>query len=176
MSKVYKILMLLIKQSPIFSLPYLRNIRWGIYRRFYNAEKLFVDEGVTIVKAHNNSGAFFKCGKNVHIGKNVYIDISGGVEIIGDMSISEGVKIYTHNHSVNGKYKNWKNNETVFSNILIEKNSWIGADSIILPNVKFIAEGSIIAAGSVLTKDTEPYYIYAGNPAQKISKRRVDEK
>lgn len=37
----------------------------------------------------------------------------------------------------------------------------------ILPNVR-IGRGSVVGAGSVVTKDIEPYSIYAGVPAKKI--------
>ena len=47
---------------------------------------------------------------------------------------------------------------------------WIGYGAIIMSGVN-IANGSIIAAGSVVTKDTEPYSIYAGIPAKKIKDR-----
>jgi acetyltransferase-like isoleucine patch superfamily enzyme len=34
-----------------------------------------------------------------------------------------------------------------------------------------IGNGCIIAAGSIVTKDLEPYWIYAGSPARKLKKR-----
>jgi serine acetyltransferase len=51
---------------------------------------------------------------------------------------------------------------------------WIGLGSIILSGVK-VGTGSIIAAGSVVTKDVEPYTIVAGNPAKLIRKRFSNE-
>ena len=51
---------------------------------------------------------------------------------------------------------------------------WIGYGAIIMSGVK-IANGSIIAAGSVVTHDTEPYSIYAGIPAKKIKDRFNDK-
>lgn len=52
----------------------------------------------------------------------------------------------------------------------IGSDCWIGAFSIIMCGVK-IGDGSIIAAGSVVTKDVEPYSIYGGIPAHKIKER-----
>ena len=57
------------------------------------------------------------------------------------------------------------------NDLYIEDDVFIGAKAIILPGLK-IKNGSVIGAGSVLTKDTEPYGIYGGNPA-KFIKRRV---
>lgn len=51
---------------------------------------------------------------------------------------------------------------------------WIGANSIVLCGVT-IGDGSIIAAGSVVTKDVEPYSIYGGVPAQKLKNRFSSE-
>lgn len=47
---------------------------------------------------------------------------------------------------------------------------WLGAHSIINCGVT-IADGCIIAAGAVVTKDTEPYGIYGGVPAKRIRNR-----
>lgn len=52
---------------------------------------------------------------------------------------------------------------------------WIGEWVIILPNVKKIGNGAIIGAGSIVTKDIEPYSIVAGNPAKKIGSRFNEE-
>ncbi len=54
--------------------------------------------------------------------------------------------------------------------IIIEDDVWVGYGSIILSGVK-IGTGSIIAAGSVVTKNVEPFSIYAGVPAKKIRDR-----
>ncbi len=48
---------------------------------------------------------------------------------------------------------------------------WIGANAIILPGVMSVGSGSVIGAGSVVTKDVEPYTIVAGNPARVIGRR-----
>ena len=47
---------------------------------------------------------------------------------------------------------------------------WCGYGAIVMSGVN-IAEGTIIAAGSVVTHDTEAYSIYAGVPAKKIRDR-----
>jgi len=136
---------------------------------------MYVGNRVTIVTAHKGGDAYFKCLPDVNIGQDVYIDYSGGVQLDGCIAISDGAKIFTHNHSVNDGHKNWKLNPIKFSNLKIEKYVWIGANSLILASVNLIAEGSIIAAGAVLTKNTESYGIYAGNPAHKIADRRINE-
>jgi acetyltransferase-like isoleucine patch superfamily enzyme len=54
--------------------------------------------------------------------------------------------------------------------VVIEDDVWVGAGSIILAGVK-IGKGAIIAAGSVVNNDVEPYTIVGGVPA-KLLKRR----
>ena len=54
-----------------------------------------------------------------------------------------------------------------YSYVIIKDDVWIGANVKILPGV-IIGEGSVIAAGAVVTKDVEPYSLYGGVPAKKI--------
>lgn len=54
--------------------------------------------------------------------------------------------------------------------VIINDDVWIVANVTILKGVK-IGEGSVIAAGSVVTKDVEPYCIYGGVPAKKLKHR-----
>lgn len=58
--------------------------------------------------------------------------------------------------------------------IIVEDDVWIGANAIILSGVR-IGQGAVVAAGSVVTQDVEPYSIVAGNPA-KFIKYRFDKK
>jgi acetyltransferase-like isoleucine patch superfamily enzyme len=54
--------------------------------------------------------------------------------------------------------------------IIIENDVWIGAKATIMSGVK-ISNGSIVASGSVVTKDVPPYSIVAGNPAKVVKMR-----
>ena len=56
----------------------------------------------------------------------------------------------------------------------IGNDVWIGNRALILQGVK-IGDGAVVGAGSVVTKDVEPYTIVAGNPAKVIRKRFDDE-
>jgi len=51
--------------------------------------------------------------------------------------------------------------------VVIGKNVWIGANSVILPGVK-IGDNAVIGAGSTITEDVPPYSVVAGNPARII--------
>jgi acetyltransferase-like isoleucine patch superfamily enzyme len=58
--------------------------------------------------------------------------------------------------------------------IIVGNDVWIGAKSTIMSGVK-IGDGSIIGAGSTVTKDVLPYSIVAGNPAKFIKLRFTEE-
>ncbi|SDH61168.1 Acetyltransferase (isoleucine patch superfamily) [Pseudobutyrivibrio sp. 49] len=58
--------------------------------------------------------------------------------------------------------------------IVVDDDVWIGQNALILSGVH-IGQGAVIAAGSVVTKDVEPYAIVAGNPARVIKKRFSNE-
>jgi maltose O-acetyltransferase len=54
--------------------------------------------------------------------------------------------------------------------VIIEDDVWIGRNAIIMPGIR-IGKGSIIGAGSVVTKDVEPFSVVGGVPAKLIKKR-----
>jgi len=56
---------------------------------------------------------------------------------------------------------------------IIEDDVWVGYGATVLCGVR-IGEGSIIGAGSLVTKDVKPYSIYAGVPARKVRDRFDD--
>lgn len=60
------------------------------------------------------------------------------------------------------------------SNLEIGHDVWIGYGTVILSGCQKIGTGAVIGAGSVVTKDIEPYGIYVGVPAKMIRKRFVD--
>jgi acetyltransferase-like isoleucine patch superfamily enzyme len=66
---------------------------------------------------------------------------------------------------------NWKG---LKQKIIIDNDVWVGFGSILLSGIK-IGQGSIIAAGSVVTNDVQPFSIYGGVPAKKITDRFKNE-
>lgn len=66
-----------------------------------------------------------------------------------------------------GFYKDWS--KVNKGRIIIDDRVWVGFNVIILKNVH-IGEGAVVAAGSVVTKDVEPYTLVGGNPARFIKK------
>lgn len=68
-------------------------------------------------------------------------------------------------------FEDWEcNNEKMNRATRIGNDVWIGRNALIMRGVQ-IGDGAIVGAGSVVTKDVEPYAIVAGNPARIIRKR-----
>ena len=63
-----------------------------------------------------------------------------------------------------------KYRKIVYSTITFEKFSGCGVNCSIMPGVK-LAEGSILGANSLLTKNTDPWTIYIGTPAKPVKIR-----
>ena len=111
-------------------------------------------------------------GSDVRVAENVRVDCASPVTIGNNVWISENVHIMNHEHIIDGK--KWKGTKDIrlTKGIVLCDDSWIGAESIILPKVTRIGEGAIIGAGSVVTKDVGDYMIVAGNPAVVIGIRK----
>ena len=114
-------------------------------------------------------------GSDVYIGANAVFQSTYGKIIIGNhVMFGLGVNIHGGNHKINevGKLLKHTSEKIVGDDgiITIEDDCWIGANAIILSNVT-IGRGSVIAAGSVITKDVPPYSIYSGVPDKKVRNR-----
>ena len=130
-------------------------------------KELFGTVGNGISVEHN-----FHCdfGYNIHVGENFYagfnctiLDVAE-VRIGNNCLIAPNVGIYTAGHNINPIDRH----KTGYAKpIIIGNNVWIGGHCAIVGGVK-IGDNSIIAAGSVVTKDVPENTIFGGNPAKKI--------
>lgn len=157
--------------SIILDLPYLLSFRIWLYRRLFAiGENCIFAHDIQFIIPHTFSSANLEIGNFVEIGPSVIIDYTGGVVIKDHVWISEEVMIFTHDHIVNTRQLK-KAQSTKASPLVIEEDSWVGARSIILPNVERIGKGTIIGAGSIVTHDVDDYLIVAGNPIRVIGRR-----
>jgi len=94
---------------------------------------------------------------------------------LGPVKLCERVTVAQYAYICNGTHDfSSKKLPLLVGNIVIENDVFIGAKVLILPGLT-IKKSSIIGAGSVLTKDTEPFGIYVGNPAKIIKKRIIKD-
>jgi maltose O-acetyltransferase len=109
----------------------------------------------------------------ISIGESVsiqpYTYISGQVDIGEGTRIANKVSIHAFNHGID-RHNPINEQPLVTDKITIEKNVWIGTNSVILSGVT-VGEGAVVAAGSVVTSDVPEYCIVAGVPAEKIDER-----
>ena len=120
-----------------------------------------------------------RIGKNFYIGR--YSEITCDAEIGDNVIFANQVALvgrFDHHYQLIGtpiayaprvrwpEY-DWKGKDLY---VKIGDDVWLGYGVIVLSGVS-IGEGSIVAAGSVVTKDVDAYSIYGGNPAKKLCDR-----
>lgn len=160
-----KILSSLLFQIPVISI--IKNLFYWLRFGTFNIRAGYNIVITNFDKKNNNSGIKFT-GKCKLI-RNIQIDTCGGITIGNNVTISENVNIQTHKHEFN-KVSIF-DDITSHSPLKIEDEVWICQNAIISDSVKKIGFGSVIAAGSVLTKDTGVYEIWGGVPAKLIKLR-----
>tara|TARA_R110000823_G_scaffold91397_1_gene201458 strand:+ start:1486 stop:1989 length:504 start_codon:yes stop_codon:yes gene_type:complete len=130
-------------------------------------------------------------GNNCILSKDVYIDagvtIGDGCKIQNSVSVYQGVTIenevfvgpnvcFTNDKVPRAFNTDWKITET-----LVKTGASLGANATIVCGIT-LGEYSMVAAGSVVTKDVPPYSLVVGNPARVVAKidkagnKRVDIK
>jgi len=108
---------------------------------------------------------------DVSIGKRAIIGI--GNVVIGPVSIGNNVILAQHvgilamNHGYKDVDIPIRDQKCTFALITIEDDCWIGSNAVVTAGVT-IGKHSVIAAGSIVTKDVPPYSVAAGNPARVI--------
>lgn len=112
-----------------------------------------------------------KIGKNVGLGYGIYLDVDGckRLTIGNDVMIAAECLLLLHRRDLHLYRRGILQHDLphLKLEIHIEENATIGMRSIILPGVT-IGKGSVIGAGSVVTKSIPPYSVAVGNPARVI--------
>ena len=106
-------------------------------------------------------------GDHVWIGEDVWIDNLTETIIGNHVCLSQGAMLLTGNH-------NFKKEafDLIVGGITLEDGVWIGAKATVCPGITCRSH-SVLAVGSVATKDLEAYSIYQGNPAVKVRERVI---
>ena len=110
-------------------------------------------------------------GDETFIGRGSFIQGGGGVKIGRDVLIGPSVKIWSADHSFADPDAPIRSQGHDFAPVVIGDDAWLGANVVVLKGVS-VGCGSVIAAGSVVTRDVAPYAIVAGVPAKPIGSRK----
>ena len=127
---------------------------------------------------------FLTGGVETRIGSFVHLAsfssyLGGGELVIEDFAgVSSGARIYTgtddfHGGSLTGPPVPEPFRKPVRAAVRIGKYAVVGANAVVLPGTT-IGEGCTIGALSLVSRDCEPWTIYAGTPARPIKARRRD--
>ncbi|WP_206214798.1 MULTISPECIES: DapH/DapD/GlmU-related protein [unclassified Adlercreutzia] len=120
----------------------------GSFSFFYDADVVVFPGGeLTLGSGYINSSCKIRCAKSINIGKEVAIS--------HDVTIMD-----SDHHSICGQ-------PVAARPVVIGDHVWIGTRSTILKGVT-VGEGSIVAAGALVTKDIPPNSLVAGIPAKVI--------
>lgn len=114
------------------------------------------------------TGGQITIGDNTVINRFTYLDGRVPLYIGNNVNISHYTLIQTLTHDA-------QNPDFICLEkpVAIMDHAWIGARAIIMPGVT-VGEGAVVAAGSVVTRDVEPYAIVGGMPARPIGTRSGD--
>lgn len=109
-------------------------------------------------------GAEIRVGRNVFVNQNCTFYDLGGLDIGDDVMIGPNVSLITSGHPIEPSERRAA---VIAKPIVIERNVWIAAGVTIIGGVT-VGENSVVAAGSVVTKDVPPNTLAGGNPARVI--------
>lgn len=128
-------------------------------------DNVAIQPGVYLLSPENLS-----LGNNVSIHSMCYIDSTGEIVIGNDVSIAHSTTIMSTSHNYDNRSIPIKDQGISRGRVSIENNVWVGARVVILSGTN-IASGCILAAGTVVTKNTNKDFIYGGVPAKSIKRR-----
>lgn len=150
-----------------------------------------IDQGVIITEPHEVSikdytwidkNVMILGGKGVQIGRRVHIAQNCLIQGVGTVRIEDyvGIGAYSRIYSATESYEDGKRMSGVMiphehrnvkrAPVIVEKDSFLGTGTIVLPGVR-IGEGAVIGAGSVVLNDIPSWTIAVGTPAKPIKKR-----
>jgi len=127
----------------------------------YCGKDVLLKKGVII-----EGSQFVSIGYKTQIGNYSHLKGGGNLQIGEWCQIASFVIIATGNHNIDG---NLYYDNCTCKDIIIGNNVWIASNAIILPGVK-IGNNSVVAAGSVVSKNVPDNTVVGGVPAIKIGK------
>lgn len=125
------------------------------------------------IRAFSGYGGLVEIGEGTHIGPGVYITGPGKVTIGRNCLIAVQSMLIANNHVFSDLNVPIHSQGLVCKGIQIEEDCWLGAGVKVLDGVT-IGRGSVIGAGSVITRDIPAYSVAVGVPAKVIRQRSTE--
>jgi acetyltransferase-like isoleucine patch superfamily enzyme len=124
-----------------------------------------VDGGFALIPPfYTRGGVHIRVGRNVFINQNCTFYDLAGIDIGDDVMIGPNVSLITSGHPI---APSQRRTGVVAKPITIERNVWIAAGATVIGGVT-VGENSVVAAGSVVTRDVPSNTLVGGNPARVI--------
>lgn len=148
------------------------NVALGIAFRRILARHVFASCGKNFkafTHVRLSFGYNLNVGDGVVIHRHVLLDDRGGIDIGNGSSVSDFANVYSHSHNiVDGRI-------VYLPKTVIGKGVRITYHATILAGTH-VADDSMIGTSAVLTKSTEPHWVYVGVPAKKIKEKSAEER
>lgn len=124
-----------------------------------------VDESFLLIPPFYTAGGNeIRVGRHVFINQNCTFHDLGGLDIADEVMIGPNVSLITTSHPLDPSKRR---STTIGKPIVIERNVWIATGATIVGGVT-VGENSVVAAGSVVTRDVPANTLVGGNPARAI--------
>lgn len=134
-----------------------------IFREYYKVE----------IGAYTMGACFTPTAMDRHTTIGRYSSIAFGVRT---MNVNHHMEFKsTHGYFFNPRLGYCRQDLMKYTPLSIGNDVWLGSHSLILPHVKQIGDGVVVAAGAVVNKDVPPYAVVVGNPARVVRFRFPEE-
>ena len=142
-------------------------LRCGFYKLLFRRLDGFVliYQGAWLDHSYN-----IETGPSTSINTGAFISARAPIRFGSGVLVGPNVVIVSSNHRFDDPELPISEQGHEPAPISFGDDCWIGANAVILGGVN-VAEGTIVSAGAVVTRDTEPYSIVGGCPATKIGQR-----
>jgi acetyltransferase-like isoleucine patch superfamily enzyme len=148
------------------------NVELGIRFRRLLAKRIFKRCGKNFKAfafVRLSFGYNLEVGDDVVIHRHVLLDDRGGIEIGDGASVSDFANVYSHTHDI-------VDGRIVFTpKTVLGKGVRITYHATILAGTH-VAEDSMVGAGSILTRDTKPHWVFVGIPSRPVKEKPAEER
>lgn len=139
------------------------------FNKFYIGDDSTVEDFTTI----NNGVGDVYIGDRTRIGLGC--TLIGPVKVGNDVRIAQNVVLSGLNHKYEDGSVPISEQGVTTNNIIVEDETWIAANCVVLPGVT-IGKHAVVSAGSIVRRNVPAYSVVSGNPAKVIKKRNPETK